>query len=256
MKSRKEQVDVYQHVTDTIVAAIEANPGKYQMPWQRTGLSNAIPRNAHTKALYNGLNVLWLWCAAGSKHYPSAVWASFKQWQDMKCQVRGGEKGTLIVFYKQYAVEPNPEQDGDDGKRMALKYSYVFNAAQVDGYDAPELPAMEPLQRHAAMQQLVSRSGIEVTTGGESACYYPALDRVNMPDERCFQQADAAERTFHYESTLAHELTHATGHKKRLARDMSGRFGSDSYAMEELVALSGQSGCELSGQSGATRSEL
>jgi hypothetical protein len=43
---------------------------------------------------------------------------------------------------------------------------------------------------------------------------------------------------------------------KRLARTFGQRFGDDAYAMEELVALSGQSGCGLSGQSGATRSEL
>ncbi|MBL2928700.1 antirestriction protein, partial [Klebsiella pneumoniae] len=49
---------------------------------------------------------------------------------------------------------------------------------------------------------------------------------------------------------------HASGNASRLNRDLSGSFGSRKYAFEELVALSGQSGCELSGQSGATRSEL
>ena len=37
-------------------------------------------------------------------------------------------------------------------------------------------------------------------------------------------------------STLAHELVHWTGAEKRLARDLSGRFGDESYAIEELVA--------------------
>lgn len=35
---------------------------------------------------------------------------------------------------------------------------------------------------------------------------------------------------------LCHELTHWTGAKHRLNRDLSGRFGSQSYAAEELVA--------------------
>ena len=35
---------------------------------------------------------------------------------------------------------------------------------------------------------------------------------------------------------LGHEATHWTGHPKRLARDLSGRFGSAAYAAEELVA--------------------
>ena len=36
--------------------------------------------------------------------------------------------------------------------------------------------------------------------------------------------------------TLAHELTHWTGHPTRLARTYGKRFGDDAYAAEELVA--------------------
>jgi len=39
-----------------------------------------------------------------------------------------------------------------------------------------------------------------------------------------------------YYGTLLHELGHWTGHESRLARDLSGRFGTESYAGEELVA--------------------
>lgn len=235
----KEPLDVYQHVTDHIVAAIESNPGEYRMPWQRSGFAATLPRNAHTKALYQGLNTVWLWCAAEQKQYEHNIWASFKQWQQMECQVRAGEKGTVIVFYKQYEVDPNPDHESDDGKRMALKYSHVFNAAQVDGYEAPSLPQTPRLERHELMQKLVAASGATVLAGGDSAYYHMGKDLIQMPDDRCFQQAEAAERTFHYESTLAHELIHATGHKSRLARDMSGRFGSESYCMEELCAETG-----------------
>lgn len=37
-------------------------------------------------------------------------------------------------------------------------------------------------------------------------------------------------------ATLCHELVHRSGIKKRLDRDLTGRFGSESYAVEELVA--------------------
>lgn len=40
----------------------------------------------------------------------------------------------------------------------------------------------------------------------------------------------------HYRATLAHELSHWTGHEERLARQLGTRFGSNAYAMEELVA--------------------
>jgi antirestriction protein ArdC len=39
-----------------------------------------------------------------------------------------------------------------------------------------------------------------------------------------------------YYSTLSHEATHWTAHASRLDRDLAGRFGSESYAAEELIA--------------------
>jgi antirestriction protein ArdC len=35
---------------------------------------------------------------------------------------------------------------------------------------------------------------------------------------------------------LIHELTHWTGHSSRCDRDLSGRFGTQKYAYEELIA--------------------
>ncbi|MBX9862389.1 MAG: ssDNA-binding domain-containing protein [Hyphomicrobium sp.] len=232
--TRKPPIDIYQQVTDSIVAAIEAQPGEYRMPWQRSGLGASLPRNAVTKAPYNGINILMCWCVAEARQYPTSLWATFKQWQQVGAKVRAGEKGTLIVFYKQYEVEPSGEDD--DGQRLAARHSYVFNASQVDGFDIPTLQPMEPLQRSEAMQRLIGATGADVRIGGESAYYVPSLDYIQLPDDRCFRQTDAAERTYHFESTAGHELTHWAGGKTRLARDLSGRFGSDSYAFEELCA--------------------
>jgi antirestriction protein ArdC len=51
-----------------------------------------------------------------------------------------------------------------------------------------------------------------------------------MPPMAAFNSANG------YHSTLLHESVHATGHKSRLDRDFSKRFGDESYAFEELVA--------------------
>jgi antirestriction protein ArdC len=40
----------------------------------------------------------------------------------------------------------------------------------------------------------------------------------------------------HYYATLAHEMSHWTGHHSRLGRDLKNRFGSAAYAAEELIA--------------------
>lgn len=51
-----------------------------------------------------------------------------------------------------------------------------------------------------------------------------------------------------YYCTLFHEMIHSTGHYERLQRDLKGKFGSKSYAFEELIAELGAS--FLCGESG------
>jgi antirestriction protein ArdC len=57
-----------------------------------------------------------------------------------------------------------------------------------------------------------------------------------MPDQERFTGSATSTPTETYYATLLHELTHWTGHEIRLERDLSGRFGQEAYAMEELVA--------------------
>jgi antirestriction protein ArdC len=60
-----------------------------------------------------------------------------------------------------------------------------------------------------------------------------------------------------YYSTLFHELTHSTGHAKRLARDgfdTPQKFGSESYSREELIAEMGRA--MLCGVAGIEQSTL
>ena len=70
------------------------------LPWQRSGMSSIQPRNALTKNAYRGINIVSLWVAAEVYSYPHALWASYKQWQELGAQVRKGERSSLVVFYK------------------------------------------------------------------------------------------------------------------------------------------------------------
>jgi antirestriction protein ArdC len=70
---------------------------------------------------------------------------------------------------------------------------------------------------------------IPIVTGGQRACYRPDIDTVFMPSFVHF--VDAAS----YYSCLGHETGHALGAKHRLDRDLTGRFGSAKYAMDEVV---------------------
>lgn len=234
--TKRPPLDVYQHVTNTLIAAIEANPGSFEMPWHRAGLGASLPRNPITKQPYQGINCVSLWAVSELSQYPTTEFASYRQWNEIGAQVKAGAKGAVVVFYKEFSVEPDPENPDDDGQRKTARHSFVFNASQVEGYEPVSLPPMEPMQRHDAMQRLVKAVRADVRVGGDAAYYVPSADFIQMPDERCFRQSDAGERMFHFESTLAHELVHLSGHPKRLARDLTGRFGTEAYAWEECVA--------------------
>jgi antirestriction protein ArdC len=58
----------------------------------------------------------------------------------------------------------------------------------------------------------------------------PSRDFISMPAFAGFRGAD------HFYNVAFHELVHWTGHKSRLDRDLKNRFGSRSYAAEELIA--------------------
>lgn len=234
--AKKPPIDIYQQVTDAIIRTMEQSDGTVTMPWQRTGLPTSIPKNASTDAFYNGCNVLALWCSAELNNYPASLWGSYKQWQSLGAQVRGGEKGTLIAFYKQFDVAPDPEQQDDDGKRFVARASYVFNVSQVDGYAVEQLPPMPPLEQLAAVQRLIKNTGAVVRYGGDRAYYAPGPDHVQMPDDHRFRQQDPLERSTAHACVMFHELGHWSGAKHRLDRQFGKRFGDDQYAAEEVVA--------------------
>lgn len=153
---------------------------------------------------------------------------------------RPGPQGREVVarrLYKEYAAEPNPEDADDDGKRRIARASYVFNAAQVDGFTVPGAPErLGPVARIAAADRFVSATGARIEHGGESAFYRPSTDHIQMPDEGLFCGTDTMNRNEGYYAVLVHELTHWSGAKHRLDRDMGKRFGDAAYAAEELVA--------------------
>jgi antirestriction protein ArdC len=230
-------LDVHETITNSIVVAIEAGAGNARLPWHRTGASSILPKNAATGNAYNGINVLVLWATAQERAYTHSLWGTYKQFQSLDAQVRKGEKASLIVFYKEFDVAPDPQQEHDDGRRRVAKASWVFNVAQVDGYSvgAP-LPPLPPLERDARAETFVAATGAEIRIGGESAYYRPSTDHIQMPDENLFREADSEQRTQDWYSVLTHELGHFTGHEKRLNRQFGKRFADSAYCMEELTA--------------------
>jgi len=229
----------YALVTAEIIRAIEAGlSGEYQMPWHRNA-SHGFPMNAHTKRHYHGFNTLALWAAGELRGYPTSWWATYKQWSELGAQVRRGEKSSPVLFYKKLEPEAEgaPEAEASPEKpKIVVRLSHVFNADQVDGWSVPGAPVVDRTETIGNVDRFIAVIGARIQYGGNYAYYTRATDHIQMPNRSSFTGTETSTATESFYSVLLHEHVHWSGHQARLDRDLSGHFGTDAYAMEELVA--------------------
>lgn len=227
-----ERADVYTRITTEIIAAIEAGAGTWRMPWHHDGAAVTRPENFSSHKRYRGVNVLALWAAAQVSGYASGLWGTYRQWQAVDAQVRKGERGTTVVFWKQAAS--NVDQDHDDGDqrpgRMFARAFTVFNLAQVEGYEPAPVTLLPETERLAHAEAFVAALNIPITEGAYDAHYRIDLDQIFMPPFSAFHDAAA------HMGTLLHESGHATGAKHRLDRNFQDRFKRDWLPIEEACA--------------------
>ena len=233
----ERRFDVHRAITDKIIAAMEAGACEFVMPWHRHSPGLGRPTNAFTLASYRGVNVVALWAEAMTTGYGSGWWATFKQWKELGASVRKGEHGTTIVFYKSLAGPENEDAEDEGRARSLMARAYrVFNQHQVDGWQPPQPGPASPAVILAEVEAFVASTSATIRHGGDMACYRPKLDVIDLPARAAFRDAGTRSATEAYYATLLHELTHWSGAKHRLNRQLAGRYGSDAYAMEELVA--------------------
>lgn len=222
--------DFYQTVTDKIVSQIEQGVMPWQKAWSSTGSS--LPMNATTGRPYSGINVLLFWASAEAG-YARPRFLTFKQALDAGGNVRKGEHGTKVYFYKQLTVAD--KASGEDKQIPVLREYTVFNVAQCENlpdrvtngeYVAPR----NQDQREADADAFIQSTGADFREGTGSPCYVPSKDFISLPAFSAFNSKPD------FYATSFHELTHWTGTKSRLDRDLSTRFGTHAYALEELVA--------------------
>ncbi|WP_294251327.1 zincin-like metallopeptidase domain-containing protein [uncultured Sphingomonas sp.] len=235
------RTNLYDEVTARIVAELEAGRLPWVQPWGRTGGTGpGLPRNALTGRSYSGVNVLILWGAVIEQGWPSQSWLTFRQALEAGGCVRKGERGQCVVYADRFTPEAErarAARDGDDARAVPfLKRFTVFNVAQCEGLRAGLACDPAPLPEREIVpvaEEVIAASGVEFRVGGDRAFYVPSHDFVQVPPQPSFFEQ------VNYYRTCLHELTHATGHAKRLGRDLTTAFGSKDYAREELVAEMG-----------------
>jgi antirestriction protein ArdC len=264
--------DLFTAITTQLIADIEAGTGSWKMPWHSLA-DIGTPVSAEGRP-YRGMNALWLAVSAAIANpsgetgeasdghgWTSGIWSTYRSWQRHGCQVRRGAKGTAVVLWKPTTSTADDTSDASgheqSGQRRLIARTFtVFAAEQVDGADkiigrhAADRAGRDTPERLAEADRYFAAIGGSVIEGGNRAYYSPADDSIHLP---AFEQFDTAAAAA---STKSHEFAHWTGAAKRLARDLTGRFGSDAYAAEELVAeLASAMWCGQMGISAATRTD-
>jgi antirestriction protein ArdC len=226
---------VYEIVTERILEKLEAGT----VPWHRPWSAGGAPRNLVSGKAYRGVNIFLL----GSQGFASPHWVSFRQAKALGGTVRKGEKGTPCIFWKFLARDTeNPVTGETKTKQIPLvRYYNVFNVEQCDGVSHARLeveqneePApFNPIEAAEAIVAGYPTPPSFAHDGRGSAYYRPSNDSIHMPMRETFDSEA------HYYGTLLHEIGHSTGSETRLARPgiiNNIRHGSESYALEELVA--------------------
>ena len=232
--------DHYTRVAEQLIEKLKEGTAPWQQPWDAGGYGSR-PMNPTTGKPYRGGNMLYLMMQG----HGDPRWMTYRQAQSVGAQVRKGEKGTPIIYWK---FEEERTVHGDNGKPVrdtdgnAVKekvqlerprsfISYVFNADQIEGLEpllTPEKP--QGWADVTRAEKLLEASGAKIVNRKQAGAFYrPGEDAIYLPLKAQFSDEVG------YYSTALHELGHWTGHETRLNRE-SGPFGSISYAKEELRA--------------------
>lgn len=232
-----DRTDLYQDITDRIIAELEAGRVPWVQPWSAARAPLDMPHNAASRARYSGINIVILWDAVVSNGFSTNAFLTFRQALAAGGHVRKGERGTPVVYAKPFTPAEEKRRAAAEGRAAGrvpmLKRFTVFNTDQCDGLPesicAPPPPVAEGLILPAA-EALIKATRADFRIGGDQAFYAPGFDYVQVP------RPEAYFEPVNWHRTAFHELGHWTGHPSRLGRDLSGGFGSTTYGREELVA--------------------
>lgn len=246
--------DLYQHITDLIITALEAGTAPWLKPWNSPECNMDLPRNAVSNRLYSGINTLLLWLSNSENGYKQCKWITAPKAHELGGYIRKGEKATIVMNYRPderekldadgnivYDEEGNPEME----RLFHITKHNLFNLDQCENLPAelydpiPESKQPKSEQNQydifADIRQIIKGMDLVVDIKPSNRAFYrPSEDKVVMPEMRQFENAQA----FH--SVLLHEMTHATGAVNRLNREGitsdKRKFGDKIYAFEELIA--------------------
>ena len=254
--------DIYKMVTDKIIGMLKsASPTDYHRAWKDDAFF--IPLNYDSKKPYRGVNRLLLQERIGfAGAFANPYFLTFKQIKKHKGTLKKGAKGYEVIYYSILYVVPADKNSGRKAYSSTnaqkvldflhkynlpesevtripmIRYYNVYNGADIENIDfkLDELQigraVPDSATENRAAQLIVENypNPPAIKNEGNQAYYNPARDYIKLPKQEQFDTVNA------YYRTLFHELTHSTGHNKRLNRGIHLMLEKDDYAKEELVA--------------------
>ena len=254
--------DIYKMITDKVISMFKnAKASDYHRPWKDDAFF--IPINFESKKPYRGVNRLLLQERIGfAGAFRNPYFLTFNQIKKHGGRLKKGTRGYEVVYYSIRYIVPADKNTGRkaysstnahkvidfiDKHKLSedivtripmIRYYNVYNGASIEGIDFQ----LDKLQIGRAVPDTASENQAAalivenypnppaIKHEGNRAYYSPSGDYVKMPKKEQFDSIND------YYRILFHELTHSTGHDKRLDRGIHLMLEKEDYAKEELVA--------------------
>ena len=254
--------DIYQMITDKVISMFKnAKASDYHRAWKDDAFF--IPLNFDSKKPYRGVNRLLLQERIGfAGAFRNPYFLTFNQIKKHGGRLKKGTRGYEVVYYSIRYIVPADKNTGRkaysstnahkvidfiDKHKLSedivtripmIRYYNVYNGASIEGIDfqldklqiGRAVPDTAPENQAAALIVENYPNPPAIKHEGNQAYYSPSGDYVKMPKKEQFDSIND------YYRTLFHELTHSTGHDKRLDRGIHLMLEKEDYAKEELVA--------------------
>mgnify|MGYP003143565701 FL=1 len=242
-KPKSKKLTPEEKLVAELITLMESGKQPWRKEWDCT--NGGKQQNILSHHIYTGQNPALLAFYQMARGYPLPLWAGGGQIKTKGWKIRKGSKACYICVPSKYQIEVENTfgEKVKESRTGGFYFSPIFNVKDIEGEDKDEIiarhqgeadqPRPEPERMENCEKAFAAyhrRETLETQWSGERACYSPSLDIVTMPERKKFHSAHALY------STWAHELAHSTGHSKRLKRDMTGMYGLDKYAKEELIA--------------------
>ena len=231
-KTKEELVNMY------INSLKEGN-----IPWRERWVSS-LNVNGISDKEYKGINQLLLSYVTYKEQYNDNRWFTYYQIKQKGYKLKDAKgKGIPVEFYSVYDIKNKKKVDFADYERLVnerpetkVNYrlicntSYVFNASLIEGVpEQDKYPYDKSIPANNFIKKIISKLGVKYSERGNEAFYSPTTDEIVLPESKKFYDE------YSYYATQLHEISHSTGSKDRLNRNIDFK-DKKSYAREELVA--------------------